>query len=259
MQNTENFNMDLDVSGSDFNTIVHAVAANENRKQFARRSIYTGESQANSNNGIEQSDSKYRLEKGFLGAHSDIGGGYHEGDLSDVTLVWMANEANKLYKSQGTKTEIKLNTNDKRISNPIVHDSIGVERAAGTIIFSPSRQFRWAGTENGSVEQFTSIPHLKFNWEHSRSYQPKGVNRFDDIRRLSGEYMKRWACGPFINDCPEVDEIRAFKGIDGEGQPTILYGKGAIGNNQRYILIQDYINWLKNKGYSLDGLSVQIQ
>ena len=152
MQNTENFNMDLDVSGSDFNTIVHAVAANENRKQFARRSIYTGESQANSNNGIEQSDSKYRLEKGFLGAHSDIGGGYKDGDLSDVTLVWMANEANKLYKSQSTKTEIKLNTNNKRISNPIVHDSIGVERAAGTIIFGPSRQFRWAGAENGSIE-----------------------------------------------------------------------------------------------------------
>lgn len=66
MQNTENFNMDLDVSSSQFQTIVHAVAANENRKQFARRSIYTGESQANSNNGIEQSSGKYRLEKGFL-------------------------------------------------------------------------------------------------------------------------------------------------------------------------------------------------
>lgn len=86
MQNTENFNMDLDVSGSDFNTIVHAVAANENRKQFARRSIYTRESQANNNNGIEQSDGKYRLEKGFLGAHSDIGGGYESGDLSKSTF-----------------------------------------------------------------------------------------------------------------------------------------------------------------------------
>lgn len=240
------------------NIIIHAVAVNEHRGQFHGRSIFNNQAQANEYNNKVLNGTHY-LELGFLGAHSDIGGGYHEGDLSDVTLVWMANEANKLYKSQGTKTEIKLNTNDKRISNPIVHDSIGVERAAGTIIFSPSRQFRWAGTENGSVEQFTSIPHLKFNWEHSRSYQPKGVNRFDDIRRLSGEYMKRWACGPFINDCPEVDEIRAFKGIDGEGQPTILYGKGAIGNNQRYILIQDYINWLKNKGYSLDGLSVQIQ
>lgn len=86
MQNTENFNMDLDVSGSDFNTIVYAVATNENRKQFARRSIYTRESQANNNNGIEQSSGKYRLEKGFLGAHSDIGGGYKSGDLSKSTF-----------------------------------------------------------------------------------------------------------------------------------------------------------------------------
>lgn len=93
MQNTENFNMNLDVSSSQFQTIVHAVAANENRKQFARRSIYTGESQANSNNGAEQSDGKYRLEKGFLGAHSDIGGGYKEGDLSNVALMWMIKQA----------------------------------------------------------------------------------------------------------------------------------------------------------------------
>ncbi|OBX83885.1 phospholipase effector Tle1 domain-containing protein [Moraxella nonliquefaciens] len=151
MQNIRAFEMDLDISGSEFKTIVHAVATNENRAEFARRSIYTSQTDANSKND-KTIDGKYRLEKGFLGAHSDIGGGYKDGDLSDVTLVWMANEANKLYKSQSTKTEIKLNTNNKRISNPIVHDSIGVERAAGTIIFGPSRQFRWAGAENGSIE-----------------------------------------------------------------------------------------------------------
>ena len=204
---------------------------------------------------------RYRLEKGFLGAHSDIGGGYKDGDLSDVSLVWMANEANKLYKNQGIKAEIKLNTDDKRISNPIVHDSIGVERAGGTIIFSPSRQFHWAGTENGNIEQFANIPHLKFNWQNSLSYQPKGATRFNDIRRLSDDYMSRTfpTCGHIINDCPEVDRIRKFKGLDGEKQPTILYGKGAINNNERYILIQDYINWLKNNGYSLNGLSIKIQ
>ena len=93
MSNTRAFEMDLDISGSEFKTIVHAVAANENRKQFARRSIYTGESQANSNNGIEQSSGKYRLEKGFLGAHSDIGGGYKDGDLSNASLMWMIKQA----------------------------------------------------------------------------------------------------------------------------------------------------------------------
>lgn len=87
MQDIRAFGMNLDVSNSDFQTIVHAVAANENRKQFARRSIYTGESQANSNNGIEQSSGKYRLEKGFLGAHSDIGGGYESGFLTYKILA----------------------------------------------------------------------------------------------------------------------------------------------------------------------------
>ena len=36
---------------------------------------------------------KYRLEKGFLGAHSDIGGGYKSGDLSNVALMWMIKQA----------------------------------------------------------------------------------------------------------------------------------------------------------------------
>lgn len=56
--------MNLDISNSNFKTIIHAVAMNENRYQFSRRSIYTNQNEANSNNDIEQSDGKYRLEKG---------------------------------------------------------------------------------------------------------------------------------------------------------------------------------------------------
>ncbi len=93
MSNIRAFGMNLDISNSNFNTIVHAVAVNENRKQFARRSIYAGECQANSNNGIEQSSGKYRTEKGFMGAHSDIGGGYANGDLSNASLMWMIKQA----------------------------------------------------------------------------------------------------------------------------------------------------------------------
>lgn len=86
MENANEYKMNLDVSSSQFQTIVHAISANENRAEFARRFIYANESQANSDNGIEQSDGKYRLEKGFLGTHSDIGGGYESGDLSKSTF-----------------------------------------------------------------------------------------------------------------------------------------------------------------------------
>lgn len=86
MADLRSFGMDLDVSSSKFNTIVHAVAANENRYQFARRSIYTSQADANSKND-KTIGGKYRLEKSFLGAHSDIGGGYANGDLSDVATA----------------------------------------------------------------------------------------------------------------------------------------------------------------------------
>lgn len=85
MENANEHKMNLDVSSSQFQTIVHAVAANENRAEFARRSIYTNQTDANSKND-KTIDGKYRLEKGFLGAHSDIGGGYKSGDLSKSTF-----------------------------------------------------------------------------------------------------------------------------------------------------------------------------
>ncbi len=34
-----------------------------------------------------------RIERGFLGSHSDIGGGFEQGDLARVALVWMINQA----------------------------------------------------------------------------------------------------------------------------------------------------------------------
>ena len=133
MQNIRAFGMNLDVSNSDFQTIVHAVATNENRAEFARRSIYISQTEANSKNDKTIND-KYRLEKGFLGAHSDIGGGYESGDLSNVALMWMIKQAEK-------KGGIKFGKYGKykQINNPIVHDSLW-----SMPLFSAGDQFRWA-------------------------------------------------------------------------------------------------------------------
>ncbi len=71
---------------SAWNRVVHAVAVNEHRSGFHVRSIFNANDNKNRSN---------RLERGFMGAHSDIGGGYAEGDLSDVSLMWIINEAKK--------------------------------------------------------------------------------------------------------------------------------------------------------------------
>ena len=85
--------------------VAHANALNEYRgggANFNSRSIL-----ANPNQG----SSATRVEKGFLGAHSDIGGGYATGDLSDVALMWMIEQANgQLIKFDIKKSPITVGT-----------------------------------------------------------------------------------------------------------------------------------------------------
>lgn len=76
------------------NIIVHAVAVNEHRGQFHGRSIFNNQAQANEYNN-KVLNGTHCLELGFLGAHSDIGGGYKSGDLSDLSLLWIMKHFNK--------------------------------------------------------------------------------------------------------------------------------------------------------------------
>ncbi|MDO5651283.1 MAG: DUF2235 domain-containing protein [Moraxella sp.] len=122
MQDLSDFGMDLTVSDK-FKTVAHAVAANENRYQFSRRSIYESELDAITNNDIDQTNGNYRIEKGFMGAHSDIGGGYAEGDLSNASLMWMIKQA----QDAGVGINQTKADSYNQINNPIVHDGIGCQ------------------------------------------------------------------------------------------------------------------------------------
>ncbi len=84
----------------------HAVALNEHRTLFPAESI------AGSPLG------GVRIERGFIGAHSDIGGSYAEGDLSDVALAWMHSQA----RSAGVRM-FALTSEFERVSSPLLHDS----------------------------------------------------------------------------------------------------------------------------------------
>lgn len=67
--------------------------------------------------GISPGSDPTRVEAGFIGAHSDIGGGYSDGDLSDVALQWMIEQAEKAGVNM-----LPLSDEHKTVSNPIVHD-----------------------------------------------------------------------------------------------------------------------------------------
>jgi RHS repeat-associated protein len=115
---------------------VHAVALNEHRgggDDFDLRSIMDTPGQTNSST---------RIEKAFIGSHSDIGGGFGTGDLSDVALMWMVEQA----KGQGVAiSEKKLEKNGwDIITNPILHDRSGNRFHADDITLT-----RYVGYENG--------------------------------------------------------------------------------------------------------------
>jgi hypothetical protein len=57
------------------------------------------------------------VEVGFRGAHSDIGGGYEDGDRSNFALMWMRNEGVSVGVPFGP-----LAPEDIGASNPIIHD-----------------------------------------------------------------------------------------------------------------------------------------
>ena len=60
--------------------VAHATANGERRHFFPLHSIHSRPGQRNT---------RRRNQRGFPGAHSDVGGGYDDGDLSDGSLLWM--------------------------------------------------------------------------------------------------------------------------------------------------------------------------
>lgn len=250
-------NMSLSIPDK-FKKVVHAVAVNEHRAQFHGYSIFDKASEAVNTNK--------RTELGFLGAHSDIGGAYREGDLSDIALMWVIQEAGKAGIDFNEKL-IKEKGWDN-VTRPIVHDSIGVKRGGsiggvGLINFSPGREFRWAGTDARGAQQFANFNHLKLDWNETLKFQPTYKtgnknfrrNKFQQIQGLTQEYLEDESigCGYVLNACDQTNDIMALKTIDGEKNRTIVYDGS---NSKETIEIKDYIQWLQNKGYGLSNLKV---
>jgi hypothetical protein len=110
---------------------VHAVAVNESRRFYPLESI--GAQGRTQTGGL-------RLERGFVGDHGDIGGSHADGDLSDVALGWMVDQA----RAAG----VRLNTlrDDWRIvSEPLLHDMRSVWQPG------PERAWRVPGSSSAQA------------------------------------------------------------------------------------------------------------
>lgn len=83
--------------------VFQAVALNEHRYLFPGESIGRG------------------TQRGFIGSHADIGGSYGTGDLSDVALNWIVDQANK----SGVKMQTWKEAGHEEwavVTDPVLHD-----------------------------------------------------------------------------------------------------------------------------------------
>lgn len=124
----------------EFQHVAHAVALNEYRSLFPLESIVGG----------KVPEGKTRIERGFLGSHSDIGGSFPEGDLARVAYIWMVDQA----KAAG----LKMNEPDRHIiASPVLHDesaNLFAEDGPKPTASSEDRKVRWQG--GGSQKQRTA-------------------------------------------------------------------------------------------------------
>lgn len=147
----------------EFQHVAHAVALNEYRALFPLESIVGGTVPAG----------KTRIERGFLGSHSDIGGSFPDGDLARVALVWMIDQA----KAAGLTMEEPVRN---IIADPVLHDkSANLYAADGPAptAHSADRAVRWqsGGSQRqrtatmGGMSYTDTIPFIRYD------HVPKGV------------------------------------------------------------------------------------
>lgn len=278
-------NMTIAVSER-FKSVAHAVAMNEHREGFMARSIYSSSTDAQKKDGKPyQSTLKQqintRVERGFMGAHSDIGGGYSDGDISDVALMWMIDQAKKTGIVFNDKLIAKREYNV--VSDPIIHDSTGNNLTGdgrGTLMgpyFVPGRQFAWANSDNTHINQHltgmdqttlakylagyaqpaeqvstnSQTNHLKLNWEQTLEFQAKGQNKFQQLLQIEQEFTRDSDCKPkeIIGGCKALTEYQELKSNDVTGSATIVYRST---REDEAIQITNYLNWIKaNYGTAL--------
>jgi RHS repeat-associated protein len=152
-----------------FKHVAHAVALNEYRSQPAATGnlpglaaffdgtrahlpddLHWGGFPLESIGASSSRPGQVRIERGFIGAHADIGGGYAPGDdgLSSVALSWMV--------AQAKLAKVEMNTRSIRIdmNSPVIHDQ--------------SNMLRF-GNPNNAPAQFT-VPGLVYG---TNTYQPE--------------------------------------------------------------------------------------
>ena len=220
---------------------------------------------------------------------SDIGGGYTEGDLPHVSLMWMIDQAEKA----GVKFDRNLINQRQynQVNNPVVHDSVGIDAGipeiswlaflpAGTF-FTPGRQVLWGTTDNKEGKQKDrdkpaappvnqrdgdQLAYLKLVWDQTLQFQNKDSGqKFEQAQKFEQEYIAanliqcRGISIPVRCDPLEAYYKLKTAGLLDNGEPggkdnqVIMYND--LNDKNKMIQIQNYLNWI-NSNYQMSSNSL---
>jgi RHS repeat-associated protein len=193
--------------------VAHAVAMNEHRGEFPVELINPSQASLGGSGDFRAN----RVERGFVGAHSDIGGGYNGdassgegydgGDLSDVALNWMFQQA-----AAAGVTMRALPPDLREVTSPIVHDPRRSFLWSTIDDRNDTRHARFRGTGNrqSTSMAWTRMPELELRYGMTtaaaeRFYDRRALTwggtdtRIGDVRMC--EYL-RWITSQYGNFMP---------------------------------------------------------
>jgi hypothetical protein len=178
---------------------------------------------------------RVRIERGFIGAHADIGGGYgaNENGLASVALSWMV--------AQAQIAGVKMNTQRISIdmSNPVIHDQSNALRV-GNPLTTPNfvaPNAAW-GTHTYTVEDRVV--------NGGRGGRTQRTQTFGSPAPDGNRSMTNADTHPFINYTPRntARDTRSTNDI-----PEIRN----LHNRTGTVDMTSYMNWLREHGYVFAG------
>jgi uncharacterized protein (DUF2235 family) len=140
---------------------------------------------------------QYYEQRWFIGAHSDVGGGYHDDRLPDISLAWMQGKASALGLAF---TQVVTPAPQSWLAN--IHDSFvafgwGILNIWAKLMPGDQRTYRQIGrapkvvtTATGQAGDLWSIhetidPSVLERWKNDPSYRPPSL--VDYYKRNAGE------------------------------------------------------------------------
>lgn len=214
---------------AEFKYVAHAIALNEYREDVVHNNIPNsyGAFPLESIVGSANPHKHIRIERGFIGSHSDIGGGYEAGQtqLSRVALDWMLTQA----ENAGVKMEQDRDFKTIK-ANPILHD-----KSENQLMFDP-------------LTDETYFPTTQRNKEDR------------DVRYMDGRTTKQMEMRGAVMTHADTEAFISyykaqFKIVEVESESMGNYSTRVIDARKDHAVgtidAKAYVAWLNRNGYNI--------